>query len=654
MTGNRNFWRWAIGIQAGVCLILLLLNLLLPPDENGSRRNSQPSVGASGSASSHLNETAEIPRKLESSGPGRSVKSPASSGTSLEKRRIRPATKHRGERVGTEARPAEPVTLAQAPAPPDPIVTTLKPLGYVEKADGEVTAVIADGEYVRLVREGDLLAEGLRVVRISPRLVEAVEELPQRAAISVLPRMNSEPAEPPGRKPTTAPLPEAVATTKLADILPRHVEGLKSQRADEPPRRALPDRHPLETQAEVAVKPPVTSAIEARATAPPPPVLKTLKPIGYVERADGRVEAVVEDEDQVYLAWEGEVFADRYRAIRVSRSSVEVVDNLSAPLNQPPWTGGGLKAGQRYASEPLVKVAHSPPSGKSPTILGRQRQELPGFDLVAPRQRGSAPRSPPPTTLTAIGYVNKGDGQVEAILSDEEEVYLVREGEVFAGKYLALKVSGSSVEVVESSPQDVVQPASLGVVSDAGSVQASKPWAATSHSPPVRVVEKAEAGQREKSLAATASDSRGELAGTSGPAPTFMKPLGYVEWADGRFAAIIADEDQVYVVQEGGVFADNRQAVRVSRSSVEVVENVSPPPKQPPLQVAGLEAGQRPASGPRDVASHSPPGASRNPAASQEGAISISQTAPGWAYLVTEHRRSRFDLHGQLSDNRSD
>jgi hypothetical protein len=150
--------------------------------------------------------------------------------------------------------------------------------------------------------------------------------------------------------------------------------------------------------------------------------------------------------------------------------------------------------------------------------------------------------------------------------------------------------------------------------------------------------------------------SREEFVVSTGSPPTPLEPLGYVEWADGRIGAIISDEDQVYVVQEGEVFAGNRQAIRVSRSSVEVVENLGPPSKVQPLEAAGLREGKRPASESLFSASHSPPGAGLDPSVSQEVTVQVSQTAPSWVYLLTEHRGSRFDfdMHVRLPDNRSE
>jgi len=55
----------------------------------------------------------------------------------------------------------------------------------------------------------------------------------------------------------------------------------------------------------------------------------TARPLGYVEKAGGEKEAIVEFRDQVYLVHEGELFAEKFRALRVTASSVEIVEELT-------------------------------------------------------------------------------------------------------------------------------------------------------------------------------------------------------------------------------------------------------------------------------------------------------------------------------------
>ena len=53
-------------------------------------------------------------------------------------------------------------------------------------------------------------------------------------------------------------------------------------------------------------------------------IITFLTPLGTVEKAGGRVEAIVEDEGQVYIVHEGEVFADKFKVLAISRTEVQV------------------------------------------------------------------------------------------------------------------------------------------------------------------------------------------------------------------------------------------------------------------------------------------------------------------------------------------
>jgi hypothetical protein len=57
--------------------------------------------------------------------------------------------------------------------------------------------------------------------------------------------------------------------------------------------------------------------------------------LGYVEKAGGDKEAIVEVLGQVYFVHEGELFADKYRALRVTPSSVEIVEELTRGSSLP-------------------------------------------------------------------------------------------------------------------------------------------------------------------------------------------------------------------------------------------------------------------------------------------------------------------------------
>jgi hypothetical protein len=51
--------------------------------------------------------------------------------------------------------------------------------------------------------------------------------------------------------------------------------------------------------------------------------------VGYTERAGGVREAIVSDDQEIYIVHEGESFAKRFRVLKISPSLVEVDDDTT-------------------------------------------------------------------------------------------------------------------------------------------------------------------------------------------------------------------------------------------------------------------------------------------------------------------------------------
>jgi len=103
--------------------------------------------------------------------------------------------------------------------------------------------------------------------------------------------------------------------------------GLLKQLDDRP----LPElsRNPFESKGVQA--PTVPSGIQAPAPVPmpaqpPPPPPVTLKPMGYSEGKGGVREAMVSDEDQVYVVHEGDSVGTRYKVVKISPTVITVED----------------------------------------------------------------------------------------------------------------------------------------------------------------------------------------------------------------------------------------------------------------------------------------------------------------------------------------
>jgi hypothetical protein len=59
-----------------------------------------------------------------------------------------------------------------------------------------------------------------------------------------------------------------------------------------------------------------------------------------------------------------------------------------------------------------------------------------------------------PITLTPLGYVEKANGEVQAIVVQDDQICLIQQGDFFAHRYKAVSVSASAVVAVEVSPQE--------------------------------------------------------------------------------------------------------------------------------------------------------------------------------------------------------
>lgn len=67
------------------------------------------------------------------------------------------------------------------------------------------------------------------------------------------------------------------------------------------------------------------------------------------------------------------------------------------------------------------------------------------------------PREPPPPPLKAVGYSEKGDGVREAIVTLQDELFIVHEGETFAKRFQVVRISPTQVEVSDASTQQNIR-----------------------------------------------------------------------------------------------------------------------------------------------------------------------------------------------------
>lgn len=117
----------------------------------------------------------------------------------------------------------------------------------------------------------------------------------------------------------------------------------------------------------------------------------------------------------------------------------------------------GLKLDRLEALEdrPLPPLERNPFEFPAPKAAMQPR--------VTPDQGMSPPNPEPaavpaPIPFKAIGFAENAGGARQAVITDdEEEIYLVHEGEVFAKKFRVNKVSGTVVEIRDESTQQTIQ-----------------------------------------------------------------------------------------------------------------------------------------------------------------------------------------------------
>lgn len=584
MNRSRRFELWTSGILAVVCL--LLLNILV------WQFRKEPTlrlVGVDSARSASI--TRHPPATSRENHELRRVEA-APSSTAAAKSRAQSVA--RSPRHPLESEPAKrvdtlPPPEAHLPAvvAPQPKMTTLEPLGYVEKADGRVEAIISLGEHVEVVHEGEIFEDKFRVAKISPSTVELVENSAPLAEPPLMAEVGQGVAHGPADKAGQTPLrrvPEAVSHTDAA----RQFDGPSAAGGLQPAGR---------------------------------------QQLGYVERADGRVEAIVAEGEHVRLAPGTKSFADNFRAPAPSPANLQVAKALPPTINPPDSLG--------LETQPLETVSSTQEAGMPPPIApgfetstADQPQGIPGsnaelgseqFGIIQPEPLAeySGPRFEPrdvapgfsPTgaalkggatpplpsggkgtqsNVSTLGYVEKAGGEKEAIVAVLDQVYLVHEGELFAEKYRALQVNPSSVEIAEDSTE-VSSPSAESrwnseLVESPNSWLRAPPLSAGSSgsTPPeeVREAQESAAGEaaalakpppehpiewwretkRVKTPQAAPEGVRTARrpVETDGHSPPYaLKTVGFVEKANGETEAVVADEGGVYLVRSGEEVLEN-------------------------------------------------------------------------------------------------
>jgi hypothetical protein len=113
------------------------------------------------------------------------------------------------------------------------------------------------------------------------------------------------------------------------DELARYNSDVKLDLLKQLEDRPLPElgRDPFEFAGVAPAKAaPVSTEAPPPVPQPPPPPPISLKPMGYSEGKGGVKEAMVSDEDQVYVVHEGDSVGTRYKVIKITPTAITVED----------------------------------------------------------------------------------------------------------------------------------------------------------------------------------------------------------------------------------------------------------------------------------------------------------------------------------------
>jgi hypothetical protein len=127
-----------------------------------------------------------------------------------------------------------------------------------------------------------------------------------------------------------------------------------------------------------------------------------------------------------------------------------------SPATLPPASSSGallrLDVLKEIDERPLPELTRNPfEFGPTPAQIAEEERIKNTPPPPAP------PPPPPPVPFKAMGYQQDTKGQRIAYLSDEQETYIVREGQEFGQRFKVLKITDASVEVQDETYHQIVQ-----------------------------------------------------------------------------------------------------------------------------------------------------------------------------------------------------
>jgi hypothetical protein len=75
---------------------------------------------------------------------------------------------------------------------------------------------------------------------------------------------------------------------------------------------------------------------------------------------------------------------------------------------------------------------------------------------TAAKEPPPPPKPPPPPPIKAIGYSVKAGNVAEALVADEQDIYVVHVGDTFANRYHVLAISPDRIDIQDATTQQTV------------------------------------------------------------------------------------------------------------------------------------------------------------------------------------------------------
>ena len=601
----RQFVSFVLGVGVGICLYSLLKLWPLSP---ARMSNDSSQMGAN-----HRGKPLRAPWVQRSLPPQvcapvrvHSEKHIHAVTREVAEGRSRVQPKPEAANVAEPAAAKEVAVVNVSSAAPAPKI--FKTIGYVEKAGGQLEAIILQENEIQVVHIGDLIAARYRVTQVSADAVDAIDET---LVQSPMPKPNgaksNELTASVAQQPSTPPVTAAPTQPEVLAVAVKNDDLTKLQGVE--PVSPAPA-----AVAQVQPPTPISAGREAR-IAPFQSAEPGADSLGYVQKADGKIETVVADGDTVRLVPEAPRVTmaqviprqsqERASPAQVSTTPAATVSSMRALADSSVHPGGSsalpLASVIQHAS---YQVSTPAPGDADGSALGQSSMGSvseaagatdgatdPVASIIAEKPSGSTDRMTKLSVeMKPLGFVVKADGELAAILSQDDEIYVVRQGDRFAGRYRAVSVSADAVEAVEEPPRQALplpfaapvfpdllsasapQGPSLfsgGDCSGCRSNELEEVSAKVPDDPPLEVVSPPPRNRKDEQVRVTSVKGPRQrfapkMTATSPDTATFVfQTLGYVETQDGQMQAIVADGSQVFLVKQGETFADQYRATSV-------------------------------------------------------------------------------------------